>query len=190
MNYSSLPEKTGPPPHLASGGVEEEFVRLYSMAYSRIYRFILTLVPARNDADEVLQETSLVLWRKFGQYDRERDFVTWACGIARVEVLRLFQEKRRFAKLFDSELLEQLASTYNDHSEELDIRYEFLADCRSHLSSEDLSLLGMAYNSDFGMKRATSLLDKPLSTLYRHLARIKSALFKCVEQKMKMEGTQ
>jgi len=176
-------------PAPADAGVNgEDFVRCYSAAHSRIYRFILTLVPTRNDADEVMQETSLVLWRKFSQYEKEKDFTRWACGIARVEVLRLFQEKKRFAKLFDSELLGQLASTFNNHHELLEIRREFLAECKEKLSPEDLRLVGMAYNSDVGMKLAASILNRPLSTLYRHLGQIKDVLFKCVEKKMSLEG--
>lgn len=178
-------------PTSGSAGVGgEDFVRYYSIAHSRIYRFILTLVPTRNDADEVMQETSLVLWRKFSQYNKEKDFTRWACGIARIEVLRLFQDKKRFAKLFDNELLEQLASTYNNRKELLDIRHEFLEECKENLSAEDLHLVGMAYSTDVGMKLAASILNKPLSTLYRHLGRIKNTLFKCVEKKMGSEGNQ
>ncbi len=178
-------------PTSAKAGVDGEgFVRFYSLAYSRIYRFILTLVPARNDADEVMQETSLVLWRKFSQYNKEKDFTRWACGIARVEVLRLFQKKKRFAKLFDNELMEQLASTFHNHNELLEIRREFLEDCKENLSPEDLHLVGMAYNTDVGIKMAASILDKPLSTLYRNLGRIKDTLFRCIEKKIHAEEGQ
>lgn len=165
----------------------EEFMRHYSAAHSRIYRFILTLVPARNEADEVMQETSLVLWRKFGQYQKDKDFSRWACGIARIEVLRMFQEQERFSKLFDNELLEQLAAMQQNYQELLGIRRELLAECKKSLPAKDLHLVGMAYSSEIGMKEAASLLNKPLSTLYRKLARIKNTLFNCVEKKMSEE---
>ncbi len=66
----------------------ERFVSQFTVAHRRIYAFILTLLPNRSEADEVMQETSLVLWRQFDQFDPQRDFVRWACGVALNQVRR------------------------------------------------------------------------------------------------------
>lgn len=55
--------------------------------------FVQMLLPSVHDAEEVLQETSIVLWNKWDQYDPERDFVKWACGIARYEVFRYLRKR-------------------------------------------------------------------------------------------------
>ena len=162
-------------------------MRLYSNAYSKIFRFILTLIPCRNDADEVMQETSLVLWRKFSEYQMEGSFTRWACGIARIEVLRLMDRKKRFAAFFDEQLLTQLASTHTRYDEILEIRRDFLSQCKRQLPEKDLYLLQLIYESDHGAKTAASIMDQPLSTIYRHLDRIRTALFRCIERKMNAE---
>ena len=41
------------------------FLRLFLQNQRRLYAYILTLLPNRADADDVLQETSLVMWDKF-----------------------------------------------------------------------------------------------------------------------------
>ncbi|QDV48959.1 sigma-70 family RNA polymerase sigma factor [Gimesia fumaroli] len=162
-------------------------MRLYSNSYSKIFRFILTLIPCRNDADEVMQETSLVLWRKFGEYQADGSFTRWACGIARIEVLRLMERKKRFAAFFDEQLLTQIASTHARYDELLEIRRDFLGQCKRQLPEKDLYLLQLIYESEHGAKTAASIMDQPLSTIYRHLDRIRTALFRCIERKMNAE---
>ena len=43
------------------------FLPLFLKNERRLYAYILTLLPRRADADDVLQETSLVLWDKFDE---------------------------------------------------------------------------------------------------------------------------
>jgi len=166
---------------------DERFMRLYTNSYSKIFRFILTLIPCRNDADEVMQETSLVLWRKFGEYQVDGDFTRWAYGIARIEVLRLMERKKRFAALFDEQLLTQISATHARYDELLEIRRDFLGQCKRQLPEKDLYLLQLIYESEHGAKTAASIMDQPLSTIYRHLDRIRTALFRCIERKMNTE---
>lgn len=169
---------------------DELFMRLYSNAYSKIFRFILTLIPCRSDADEIMQETSLVLWRKINEYQPEGDFTRWACGIARIEVLRLMDRKKRFAALFDEQLLSKIAATHAKYDELLEIRREFLTQCKHQLPEKDFYLLRLIYESDRGAKTAASIMDQPLSTIYRNLDRIRTALFRCIERKINAESAE
>ncbi len=60
----------------------EEFVRLLMANERRLLAYILTLLPHVADAQDVLQETSIVLWRKFGEYRPGSDFTAWAYRVA------------------------------------------------------------------------------------------------------------
>ncbi len=46
----------------------KDFIRLLLANERRIYAFILSMLPDLTDAEDVLQETSLVLWEKLDQY--------------------------------------------------------------------------------------------------------------------------
>ena len=48
----------------------------------QIFSYIYTLVPNRPDAEDLLQETSLVICEKFREFEVGTDFVAWACQIA------------------------------------------------------------------------------------------------------------
>ncbi|QDU14750.1 RNA polymerase sigma factor [Gimesia maris] len=85
------------------------FMRYYSAAYPHVYRYIYSLVPRKADADEVMQETSVVLWQKFEEFQPDRDFTRWACGIARLVVLESLRKQRRFIVGFDEQLIKELS---------------------------------------------------------------------------------
>src|SRR2546430_12593207 len=48
----------------------------------QIFSYIYVLVPNRSDAEDLLQETSLVICEKFHEFREGTDFVAWACQIA------------------------------------------------------------------------------------------------------------
>lgn len=65
----------------------EELAALWTSAQPVVAAFIRVLVPRHDDSDELLQETAVVLVRRFQEYDRHRSFVGWAIGIAKMKVL-------------------------------------------------------------------------------------------------------
>uniref|UniRef100_UPI003784FDE3 sigma factor n=1 Tax=Prosthecobacter sp. TaxID=1965333 RepID=UPI003784FDE3 len=51
------------------------------------------MLPSREDASEALQETIIVLWQKFGEFDPTREFRAWASGIAQHKALALLRDR-------------------------------------------------------------------------------------------------
>jgi RNA polymerase sigma-70 factor (ECF subfamily) len=65
---------------------EEAFLRQFMAEERALLRFIMRYVPAVADARDVLQETLVTLWAKRSDFDATREFLPWACGIARHKV--------------------------------------------------------------------------------------------------------
>src|SRR5689334_3693597 len=61
---------------------EAEFAAHLREVQSRLYGYIHSLARDLNDADDLFQQTALIMWKKFDGYDRGRSFFSWACGIA------------------------------------------------------------------------------------------------------------
>jgi len=51
-----------------------------------IWAFILSLIPSKVDAEDVLQETLLEMWRKFDTFEIGTDFVAWGVTVAKYKV--------------------------------------------------------------------------------------------------------
>ena len=60
----------------------EQFVRHFAGAEHEIYRYVLALVPNGSDAQDIVQETAVALWRKFDEYNPNEPFIPWACRFA------------------------------------------------------------------------------------------------------------
>ena len=88
-----------------------EFMRLFSQYSRAIYSHILTLVMNEADADELYQETSIVLWEKFEEFEPGTNFLAWASHIAYYKTLNFRRQKSQRAFPLDDGTLDLLAET-------------------------------------------------------------------------------
>jgi RNA polymerase sigma-70 factor (ECF subfamily) len=87
----------------------DEFVRLLSQNQRRIFHYVLSLVPTWDDAEEIVQETNLVLWREFGRFQGGTNFAAWSCKVAFHQVLAWRKRRKRDRLEFSIEFLEVIA---------------------------------------------------------------------------------
>jgi RNA polymerase sigma-70 factor, ECF subfamily len=165
---------------------QEEFVRLFSIHSQRIYEFILMLVIRRADADEIFQETCLVLWNKFDSYEPTGSFYAWACKIAYLKILALRRANQRL-QLFSEEVLGVLADKALAVADELGMRREALDECLERLSEGDRELIEQRYYDRCTPKEIAAAKSRSVYSVYRALCRIHSSLFECVESRLLKE---
>jgi RNA polymerase sigma-70 factor (ECF subfamily) len=61
----------------ARAGARDAFDRLVDRHATRLYRFLRMRAPTAADADDLLQDTFLLCWRKLAHYDASRPFPQW-----------------------------------------------------------------------------------------------------------------
>ena len=86
---------------------EEEFTRLVTESQARVYAYIYALVQNAADTEDLVQQTLLVLWRRFDDFEEGSNFCAWAMTAARFEVLN-FRRAGRRPNLFTEELLNRI----------------------------------------------------------------------------------
>ena len=160
----------------------QEYAQLVTRHQRKIFWFILSLLPHWADAEEVLQETNLVLWQKSAQYDRHRDFLPWACQIARYEVLKMRERRQRrfpcLSDVFDQKVgAEALAAV--DSVDELSAA---LAECLAKLRAKDRDLVERRYRVGGTTKVAAAEIERSIDVVYKSLQRINRVLFQCISQ--------
>jgi RNA polymerase sigma-70 factor (ECF subfamily) len=154
----------------------------------RIFAYIYTLVPDRYDAEDLLQETSLVICEKFDAFKEGTDFVAWACQIAYWRVRYARQKFARSKVVFQQELVDALAQTAAVMPEELDQRHEALAHCLQKLPARDRELVLTRYEPGSGVPEAAKRSGRSLEAAYKALARIRKLLLDCVTHQLESEG--
>ena len=101
----------------------------------RVYGYIYTMLPRWADADDVFQETSRVLWQKFGEFRSGTDFFAWARQVARYQVLYFRQRQQRCRVKFTDAFLDAVAATAADNAEQLEAEQRALAECMEKLKA-------------------------------------------------------
>jgi RNA polymerase sigma-70 factor, ECF subfamily len=171
---------------LAGEPDREEFARLFSRHARRIYAFIVTLVFSHHDAEEVFQNTSVVLWNKFGEFRPDSNFFAWASRIAYYEVLNLMKQHRRGA-VVSEESLQALADEATALSDDTPARIAALDDCLSRLPVADREIIQERYFYQRPPKQIAAMRSRSLDSVYRALSRIHNLLLECVERTIARE---
>src|SRR5688572_29658300 len=73
----------------------EQFVALFVRHEAAIHSFVLTLLPDLVEAEDVVQQASLTMWRKFDQYTPGTNFRNWAFQIAKFTAMNQMTKTRR-----------------------------------------------------------------------------------------------
>jgi RNA polymerase sigma-70 factor, ECF subfamily len=154
----------------------------------QIFSYIYVLVPHRSDAEDLLQETSLVICEKFNEFKEGTDFVAWACQIAYWRVRYSRQKFARSKVLFDQDILDVVASTASSMANEMDERHEALARCLEQLHQRDRELLIARYEPGGGVEEAARRSGRTVQTAYKALSRLRKLLLDCVSTRLAGEA--
>ena len=162
-----------------------EFVQLFTKSQRRLFLFILAQLGNPTDAEDVLQETNVIIWSKFHQFQPGTSFFAWAGKIASYEILKHRDRQRAANRIkFSDEFLNQIASEAIEISDELELRREALSDCLRHLKSDDRELIQARYSPGENGLGVAERLGRPANSVYQSIGRIRKVLFDCVTRRL------
>lgn len=161
-----------------------EFVELYSAYYPRLQYYLMALAPTSNDAADILQETSLVLWKKFSSFQTGTNFYAWACKIARLQTLKHRQRQGHSARILDNHAFDSIAEEAACEFDEPKLPLEILEACLDKLSDIDRTLISKRYQPDYTVKKIALELGRTANSLSKSLGRIRRALMDCIDRKL------
>lgn len=171
-------------PKLDEADRRKQLVALMTRHQRQIFAYIYTLVPDRHDAEDLLQETSLVVCEKFDDFIPDTDFVAWACQIAWWRVRYSRQKFARSKVVFDDDVLEAVAKTAATMRVELDQRHEALAACLQKLPARDRELVLTRYEPGSGVAEAAKRTGRSMDAAYKALNRLRKLLHDCVTHEL------
>jgi RNA polymerase sigma-70 factor (ECF subfamily) len=167
---------------------QEHFASHFIKCQDRVFGFIVTMLPNRSDAEEVFQQTSMILWRKWGEFapgaDANADFVAWACGIARYEVLNFLRKAGRRSISLSAEVVELLTTDRLAMDEELAHRRAALERCIDNLQPAQRRMMEDAYGGAQPIKSLAARLGQSANAVYLTLRRIRQTLADCITRRM------
>ncbi|WP_197994638.1 sigma-70 family RNA polymerase sigma factor [Gimesia panareensis] len=177
-------DTTGNPESAAAGVPDEHFVSLLARHHNLVRGFIGTLLPHQTDAEDVFQQTCLVLWRKWKTFDATQSFAAWACGIAFYEVKNFQRVQSRDRHYFSDEVLLLIAAQQNKSLPESEQRKQALQDCIQKLDQENRKLILDCYHGQQTVQEVADQLGRSRDAIYKKLARLRVKLMECMQQSL------
>ncbi len=165
-----------------------EYVRLWTRHQAEVERYVYMMIPRAADAAEVVQDVSVLLWKKWDAYDQSRPFVPWAIRFAYLEILKWRQKQAREKLVFSGDLLEQLHSAHENEAPIMEARRKALTGCLSRLNEQQRKWVDMRYGRHGAVKEEAERSGVSMHKLYYALEKIRSQLLDCVNQTMRKEG--
>lgn len=166
----------------------KELVLLLTQHQRRIFSYIYTLVPDRHAAEDLLQETCVVICDKFDSFTSGTDFAAWACQIGWWQVRAARQKFARSKVVFDEPLLQAVAETAAEMAPEISARHEALAQCLQKLHQRDREFIITRYEPGGGVEEAAKKTGRSMLAAYKALNRIRKLLHDCVTHQLSEEA--
>lgn len=160
------------------------FLSLFSKSQTRLYSFILMIVHNDNDADEIFQEVSALLWEQFDKFQEGTNFGAWAVSIAKIKVLEYLRQNKKKRNLFKTDMYQELSTLAEPESADVDNRLKAFKNCLQKLDRSYRSLLSLRYQKNLSIKEIAQQKGIAVDTLYRKLSKVFGTLRKCVERTM------
>ncbi len=167
---------------------ESDFVRLWTCHQAEVERYVFSMIPRRVDAAEVLQNVSVLLWKKWDKYDPERPFVPWAIRFAYLEILKWRQKLAREKLVFSDSLLEQLHTRHDEEMPLMEARQNALTGCMKLLTDQQRKWVELRYGRHGAVKREAEESGISMHKIYYALEKIRDQLQLCIEHRLQKEG--
>jgi RNA polymerase sigma-70 factor (ECF subfamily) len=171
----------------AEANLHRRFLRQFTANEAAVRAFVRRLVPARADADDIMQEVSVVLWEKFGSFREGGDFRAWAFGVARFEVLAWLRDRGRDRLVLSEKTVELLGNEAEIHEPSLERQREALERCIVEVAPAQRELLMRAYEPGARIAKLARESGRTGPGFYQWLYRMRKLLLDCIRRTLSKE---
>ncbi|MEO6138402.1 MAG: sigma-70 family RNA polymerase sigma factor [Luteimonas sp.] len=168
-----------------AGGDRSAFENLYSRTSAKLFGVCLRILHERSEAEEVLQDVYLTIWRKAAQYDGDRASpITWLAMIARNKSI----DRLRSGRIDRAALPIDLAAELADEGISAPAMVEAAAEgkrlhnCLDELSGEQRSAIRVAFFEGCTYEEIAARSDTPLGTIKSWIRRGLLKLKDCLQR--------
>ncbi len=149
--------------------------------------YLRASVARESFAEDLFQETMVVAWKRFEEFDRTRPFGPWLRGIAKNLILAHYRARKKDMLLCSLDVLEhldrrveQIAQRPGDTWDEKIAR---LSDCLEHLPNEYREPLELHYRDHHNTHTISGLLATSREAVKKRLQRARAKLADCLKRK-------
>ena len=160
---------------------DEAYVKDLVSHQEDLRAFIYALLPNSPEADDVLQNTNLILWRKKNAFKQGTNFHAWAFKIARIQVQHQYDRAKRETRLvFSESTLDKIEDAASDNPLR-ERELEALENCIGKLNDKQRNIVDARYRPGDSLEMHGKKTRATPGSLRISLFRIRAILRRCVE---------
>ena len=163
----------------------EHFLRFWTQCQPVVASYVRSMIRDPHDAEDVLQDISVVLFRRFDQYDPSRKFVAWALGVAKLEIMSARREQARACFGRNAVMAEKVTDAYASLAPELEQRSDALRECLEQVQGRSREALDLRYTQSLRPDEVASRLGMSALAVRVLLSRVRSMLQGCINRRLK-----
>ena len=156
-----------------AAGDREAFRELYLVYHRRLARFLVRLTRRYEVAEEIINDTLWVVWRKAGEFRGESRVSTWIMGIAYRRALKTLRSRGH--QLYDAVPIEGETLVAPDELAESETG-EWLLLAMQQLPLEQRLALEYAYGYGHSCEEIALIMDCPANTVKTRLFHARAKL--------------
>lgn len=164
------------------------FLELLTTHERALSIYVHSLVPRDSAAEDILQQTKMLLWKHFDDFQIGTHFLAWARKTAFHQILTHRRQKKREHLPLDEVALEALGMAVTQLAGDVSLRQEALRACLARLPKEHRQLVQMRYYEDLEIEQVADKLRRTAGAVYRALSRVRLSLMECMERQVAREA--
>ncbi len=168
-----------------AGGDRAALQTVYRLTSAKLFGVCLRILSERNDAEDVLQEVFVTVWRKAADFDPSRASpMTWLIAIARNRAIDRLRATRRSRRMEPIEAATEIADSglSADSALELGQDHARLHGCLDGLAAHERNALRGAFFDGNTYEDLATRMSVPLGTMKSWIRRAMAKLKSCLEQ--------
>jgi RNA polymerase sigma-70 factor (ECF subfamily) len=154
----------------------------------QIHAYILMMVHDYHNAEDLMQETAIILWQKFDEYKPGTSFAAWGMHVARNVVFNYRRKYGKRSQLFNDNMCQILEGYAQESARELSAIEESLRECIKKLKPADQNLIKLRYEQRISVQNIATQVKRSADSLYHSFSRIYAVLKQCVSQQLEARG--
>ena len=145
---------------------EEGFRMLVDQFQQHMYWHIRRMVVSHEDAEDVLQETFIRIFRYIGDFRSESSLSTWIYRIVTNECIRFLNKKKE--EILSSEEVQEdllnklMASEYLDYENEMEVKFQQAV---LRLPEKQRVVFNLRYYDELSYEEISKITDSKVETL-------------------------
>jgi RNA polymerase sigma-70 factor, ECF subfamily len=161
------------------------FSELVAASRNRVFGYIYAMLHNMSDAEDIYQQTTVLMWQKFDEFEPGTDFGNWALKIAYFNIKNFQRSQRRRHVFFSDAVMEKVASSYEARDAENALeRLEALSHCVGRLSDRHRQILKQRYADNLPIRELAAGEGKTESAMAMLLSRLRRTIAGCVQAKL------